>query len=283
MENQRVLIIDDDRDIANLFHMVLSVVGFDCTVVYSGRDALSRLAQSVPDLVLLDMRLGPEISGEDILFQIRSNPRLVDTRVIVITGYPSMADRISDLTDLILVKPVDIDQLKTLTQRVASQGEKTGQIYFRDPVTGLYNQEFFKTRLEHAFARLQRRPDFLYATVVFEIEFEALQEQNQAITFDHLMHELGYRLAMNFRPTDTVARFSMHKFATLHEDLKDTEDLEVIIERLKRELLKPYEVEGGYYQAILRLGAAVSSREFNFPDDIMKLAEEELAKSGQGK
>ncbi len=104
MEKLHVLIIDDDKDTANFFSMVLSLVGFDCDIVNSAKQALSRIAVTQPDMILLDMRLGLEIGGEDILYQIRSNPRLDETRVIVITAYPAMAEPITNLADLNLAQ-----------------------------------------------------------------------------------------------------------------------------------------------------------------------------------
>ena len=105
MEKQRVLIIEDDRDTATFFSMVMSLVGFRSDVVYNAKDAFAQLAVGEPDLILLDMRLGYEIDGKDILYQIRSNPRLDQTRVIVFTAYPTMADDIETLADLTLLRP----------------------------------------------------------------------------------------------------------------------------------------------------------------------------------
>ena len=62
-EKLHVLIIDDDKDTANFFSMVLGLVGFDCDIVNSAKQALARIAVSQPDMILLDMRLGLEIGG----------------------------------------------------------------------------------------------------------------------------------------------------------------------------------------------------------------------------
>ena len=110
MDKMHVLIIEDDKDTAGFFSTVLQLVGYECESVLSARDALARLAGSVPDLILLDLRLGLEVGGEQILYQLRSNPRFDGTRVIVITAYPNMAQPISDLADLVLLKPVEVDR-----------------------------------------------------------------------------------------------------------------------------------------------------------------------------
>src|SRR5512135_3619415 len=95
----QVLIIEDDRDTAGFFKTVLELVGFECEVIHSAKEALDHLAFNAPDLILLDIRLGIEISGEDILYQIRSNPRFDKTRVVVTTAYPWLAEPITNLAD----------------------------------------------------------------------------------------------------------------------------------------------------------------------------------------
>ena len=115
MEKLQVLIIDDDREIAEFFSTVLTLEDMSCDIVLSAKDALKHLAASVPDLVLLDMRLGQEIGGEDILYQIRSNPRYDHTRVVVITAYPAIAEMVTNVADMILIKPVEWAKWKCKT------------------------------------------------------------------------------------------------------------------------------------------------------------------------
>lgn len=277
MDKQHVLIIDDDKDIAHLFQMVLDMVGFDCDVVYSAREGLSRLSLSIPDIILLDLRLGLEIGGEDILYQIRSNPRFKNTRVVVITGYPTQAEPIADLTDLVLLKPVALDQLKTLVKRLASTETKPKTDYYRDPVTGLFNREFFYTRLEHAFERKKREDEFIYAVLVFTAKFEPVLDGEIAThIFDELIREVSWRLVKNFRPTDTLARLTSHKFASLHEGLKRFGDVGIITDRLSTELLRPYDVASVAYRLTLTIGAALYEYHFQAPGDILEAAEANL-------
>ncbi len=233
MESLQVLIIEDDIDTANFFSVVLSLVGFECEIVHSAKMALTRLAATQPDMILLDMRLGVEIGGEDILYQIRSNPRLDQTRVIVITAYPSMAEPVTNLADLILLKPVEVDQLKTLASRLSLRGDQARRNMFRDPVTDLFNQEFFLTRLELAFERFRRRPDFIFALQVFTVRVQSLNNGNTLEQdLDAVLRQLADRLRRCYRPTDTIARLDRDKFITLHEDLKHTDDIRVIVYRL---------------------------------------------------
>jgi diguanylate cyclase (GGDEF)-like protein len=275
MDKLHVLIIDDDKDTANFFSMVLSLVGFDCDIVNSAKQALSRIAVTQPDMILLDMRLGLEIGGEDILYQIRSNPRLDETRVIVITAYPAMAEPITNLADLILLKPVDVDQLKTLASRLAVLGDHTRRYHFRDPVTDLFTREFFLTRMELAYERARRRPEFLFAILVFSFttrpqDGEKLEESD----WDALLRLAANRMRKYYRPTDTIARLNTEQFATLHEDLKDPEDLHVLIQRLREGLAETFQLGDRQFTLQLSIGAAIHSPKYDQPVELLEAAQQ---------
>jgi PleD family two-component response regulator len=273
IEKLHVLIIDDDKDTANFFSMVLSLVGFTCDIVNSAKQALSRIAVTQPDMILLDMRLGLEIGGEDILYQIRSNPRLDETRVIVITAYPAMAEPITNLADLILLKPVDVDQLKTLASRLAVLGDHTQRYHFRDPVTDLFTREFFLTRMELAYERARRRSEFLFAILVFSFTIETpgagkLEETD----WDALLRLAANRLRKYYRPIDTIARLDNEQFATLHEDLKDPGDLQVLIQRLRAGLADAFQLGDRQYQMQISIGAAIYSPKYDQPIEMLRAA-----------
>jgi len=280
MERHEVLIIDDDKETAGLFSTVLSMVGFHCETVYSAREALVRLAVKVPDLVLLDLRLGLEIGGEEILYQIRGNPRYDNTNVIVITAYPDIADLVTDLADLILLKPVEVDQLRTLVTRMGSFEIKPKYVPFRDPVTQLYNQDFFPTRLDLAFERSKRRTDFLYAVIAMQLQPASGQPGPIGSDLEvSLLREAAERMRHNLRPTDTIARHSGWKFLALTEELKNPLDLKVIINRLGEKLEAPYRVGSELFHLTTSFGGAVQSKSFTQPGDILAAAQAALEKA----
>ena len=114
MINPRALAIEDDRDIAELYGRVLESLGFETEILRTGEAALARLAVVAPVVVLLDLNLPPHISGRDVLHQIRADKRLAETRVIVVTGHPELAETIGDEADAVLIKPVDVGVLSDL-------------------------------------------------------------------------------------------------------------------------------------------------------------------------
>ncbi len=116
------LIIEDDHDLATIFDEAMQAAGFDTRIVRSGDVALAQLAVAVPDVVILDLHL-PYVSGVDLLRQIRGNPRLAKTRVIVATADPRLAETVRDEADLVLIKPISFTQLRDLALRFAASFE----------------------------------------------------------------------------------------------------------------------------------------------------------------
>jgi diguanylate cyclase (GGDEF)-like protein len=277
---QNVLVIDDDVDIANLFAMVLGLVGYEFEIANSAREALAKLATSTPDLILLDMALDTELGGQDILYQVRANPRLKNTQVIVITGHPSMLEPITNLADMTLLKPIDIEQLKAIATRLKTTAQPAKHEYFRDPVTGMYNQDFFFSRLELAIERARRRTDFIFAISVFTISLNLPADApfDPAI-FDKILREAASGLLQNMRPTDTAARLSYYKFATLHEELRDPADVKIICNRIRTILTPPFRVNDRKISLLFHIGQATSKEHFETAEDILTLAERDMENS----
>ena len=120
MNNPSVLIVEDDQDVAELYSRVLESSGLTTEIIRTGEAALERLAATAPGLVVLDLKLLPHVSGADVLHHIRADPRLAETRVIVVTGHPDLADAVRDKADLVLLKPVDVNQLSDFVARMHS-------------------------------------------------------------------------------------------------------------------------------------------------------------------
>jgi two-component system C4-dicarboxylate transport response regulator DctD len=118
MNNPSALIVEDDKDVAELYGRVLASLGFAIEITQTGEAALARLAVAVPNVVLLDLHLPPHVSGADILHHIRADQRLAETRVVVVTGHPDLAETVKDEADLVLLKPVDVGELSDQVARL---------------------------------------------------------------------------------------------------------------------------------------------------------------------
>jgi CheY-like chemotaxis protein len=86
-----VLVVDDEPDIALICRLALSLAGYDVESRESGRAALDYLAAETPDVVLLDLRL-PDLTGWEILDELRDSGRLPDLRVVLFSAHASIEE-----------------------------------------------------------------------------------------------------------------------------------------------------------------------------------------------
>ncbi len=119
-KNPLGLIIEDDDDAAAIVDEALQLAGYDTEVIQDGKTAMTRLAIIEPAIVTLDLHL-PHISGTNILHQIRTDERLAETRVMLVTADPRLAETVREEADLVLLKPVTFSQLRDLAARLRPQ------------------------------------------------------------------------------------------------------------------------------------------------------------------
>jgi two-component system alkaline phosphatase synthesis response regulator PhoP len=119
MEQKTVLIVEDEEDAAELFAEMMRVSGFRVLKTSKSAPAISMMTADKPDLVLLDIMM-PEISGLDILRQMRRDPNLANIPVIMVTAKSMPADIKNGMeagASTYLTKPVGFQELKEAVER----------------------------------------------------------------------------------------------------------------------------------------------------------------------
>jgi len=112
MGAKKVLVVDDEKHIRMLYQEELSVEGYEVAISDGEEDILQVLDREKPDVVILDIKLGQNRSGLDLLQQIRSSEK--DVPVILCTAYDSFQHDLKSIAaDYYVVKTVDITELKT--------------------------------------------------------------------------------------------------------------------------------------------------------------------------
>lgn len=118
-ENPLALVIEDDPEQQNIFSQAIKMAGFSVETISDGAQAMQRLDEVIPSLIILDLHL-PTVSGDEILRRIRAEERLATLPVILATADPLLAETLHDESDLILLKPISFIQLRDLATRLRS-------------------------------------------------------------------------------------------------------------------------------------------------------------------
>jgi DNA-binding response OmpR family regulator len=83
--SKTILIVDDEAYIVTSLEYVMQSAGFEVAVAYDGEEALAKIDEKVPDLVILDLMM-PKLDGFEVCKKIRENPLWKDIRIIILTA-----------------------------------------------------------------------------------------------------------------------------------------------------------------------------------------------------
>lgn len=116
------IVIEDDLFLSEIYADTLRSTGIDVEIYYDGESAMQKLKTIKPDLIILDLNL-PKYSGIEIFHDLRKHPETSNTWVLIVTANPAQAAELTEAEInsenlLILTKPISVDQLDQLAQRL---------------------------------------------------------------------------------------------------------------------------------------------------------------------
>ncbi|MCP4201051.1 MAG: EAL domain-containing protein [bacterium] len=155
-----------------------------------------------------------------------------------------------------------------------------------DGLTQLPNSALFQDRLQVAIAQAERRPNYLFAVLFFDLDrFKVINDSLGHSVGDRLLVAIARRLLSFLRPGDTVARLGGDEFAILANDIDDPSDATRIAERIQEELSRPFDLGGHEVFTGASIGIAMSSSGYKSPQEVLRDADIAMyrAKSHGGK
>jgi CheY-like chemotaxis protein len=129
---KRILVVDDRNELLHLMRRVLEDEQYQVAILQDGKDAYTHVKNQLPDLLILDLKLG-DISGQDVLKQVKNDSVTADIPVIVYTAAVLEAEEVSQLIEydtqlyqgvFLLRKPFE---LHVLLDKVEELLAKSGQ------------------------------------------------------------------------------------------------------------------------------------------------------------
>jgi len=113
MSKKKILVIEDDPDIAITMKYMLNKKGYEVSISNNGKDGFDKIKQELPDLVILDLIL-PDLAGEEVCREIRKDENLKNTPVIMVTAKYSDVDKVVGKVigaNRYMTKPFDMEEL----------------------------------------------------------------------------------------------------------------------------------------------------------------------------
>jgi len=252
----RILIVDDNTDMLDTLEHLFRFYEYTVLKAENGKEALEVCDREQPDVIIMDA-LMPVMDGFEALKHLKANSRLKDIPVIFLTAnYTEDEHRVMGLelgADDYILKPFNakelvsrvksllnkkqlIENLRQVNLKLAREQWQTSQEVEKlrqltmemeknqmvDPLTGLYNEEFFRKRLAEEFLRAKRY-NLDLSLVLIDVDFlKKINESYGEQTGDYVLMKLANVILNNTRQTDIVFRRQRNQFAILLPNTNET-------------------------------------------------------------
>jgi DNA-binding response OmpR family regulator len=117
---KKILIVDDEVSFLKILKLNLEAKDYSVVMAFDGEEALRKFKSEKPDVVILDIML-PKLNGDEVCREIRNDPVLSKTPVIMLTGKDADVDRIVARVigaDIYITKPSDFEKLNNAIKKV---------------------------------------------------------------------------------------------------------------------------------------------------------------------
>ncbi|HVH27901.1 MAG TPA: response regulator transcription factor [Vicinamibacterales bacterium] len=201
MAKHRILIVEDERDIAGLIkHTLERNTDSEAEIVGSGDTALKAMTERPPDLLILDLNL-PVLSGVEVCRIVKARSDLRQVPIIMLTARTSEDDRVSGLelgADDYITKPFSLRELtarvRAVLRRVADTADRPPAGVYRDAHL-VADFDAVSVAVDGTSVRLTRRE--------FELLHYLVQNKNRVISRDRLLERVwGYDRSIETRSVD---------------------------------------------------------------------------------
>ena len=214
---QSVLSVDDDRDLRDLLHELISDMGLTSATAVDGMDALVKMEEEQFDIVVTDINM-PRLNGIGLIKRIAAD--YIDTDVIAITGFQTEYN----YTDIIALgasdfisKPININEFEAKIKRIVRERNMRSELRRLstcDALTGLYNRRYLDENLRNEAIRASRQHYDLYLLLIDIDNFKIYNDKYGHQQGDRLLKELAEIISRNIRNNvDSGYRYGGDEFA----------------------------------------------------------------------
>ncbi len=265
---------------------LLQQAGYGVVESTNGRDAVLRCRESLPDLVVMDIRM-PGMDGYEATSQIKEQFGRRFLPVIVVSGQNDQechAKALESGADDFLTKPINPALLRAkinvllrfrtlnnslqentneLEQKLASQRktqQELGELSNQDPLTGLLNRHFFLIYLDQAIESARQSGRHLALLMIDVARFKRVNDVYGHLIGDQVLLEISMRLEKHSEGRFVLSRIGGDHFVMLCENVQSEERLRATVSAVIENCSQPYRVEGDDLMLGLNVGVAT------FPD-----------------
>jgi PleD family two-component response regulator len=249
MSKSRLLIVEDDIDIANMLEIYFGGLHYEVDIAGRGSEALEKTRQRLPHLIVLDIML-PDIDGYEVCRSLRTHTRTSHIPVIFLTQKDERSDKLQGLelgADDYITKPFDIEELRLRVYNAIARSERES---LTDPHTNLPSGQLIEEKLR----QIIRQDRWAFLDIRLK-NFDSFKEAYGFVASDNVLRYTASLIGEIVDESGTINDFVGHT-GNDHFVIITTEDCasrirEQLVERFSEEILTHYNYldrQKGYVQ-----------------------------------
>ncbi len=216
----RVLIVDDETELASYHEAILQQAGMTTAVVTDPLDVMDTLDVFRPELILMDVYM-PRCNGLELAKVIRQNDAFIDVPIVFLSSETDIDRQLSAMSrggDDFLSKPIQPSHLIISVSLRAERYRVLRTFMTQDSLTGLLNHTRIKEQLDIEVVRAQRQGLVCTLAMIDIDNFKFVNDTYGHPAGDQVLKSLSYLLKQRLRKTDFVGRYGGEEFAIIMGD-----------------------------------------------------------------
>lgn len=256
----RVLVVDDDMDLAEHYRLVLLAAGMDAEILNQPASIMEKIAAFRPELVLMDVHM-PDFSGPDLAGVIRQHDNWSSLPIVYLSADTDLDQQIEALdrgADDFLTKPISDAQLVAAVRVRIQRGRHLEEQISRDSLTGLLKHASIKESAAIEVTRARRNGKPVTLAMLDIDHFKLVNDTHGHAVGDVVISAVSVLLRQRLRQSDIIGRYGGEEFVAVLPEC-DGESAHLLMNDIRQRFSAVrFSHEGKNFVCTLSVGLACS-------------------------
>ncbi|MCW8931380.1 MAG: diguanylate cyclase [Gammaproteobacteria bacterium] len=257
----KVLIVDDDKQLALNYQLVLQGVGIEVEILKNSREIYNEVMEFKPDLLLMDLHM-PDYSGPELAGILRQYDNLSSLSIVYLSSEQNLEIQqhaINKGADDFLSKPIHNTQLISAVKYRINRSRIIKEKISRDSLTGLMKHANIKEAAKMELMRSKRNKKPVTLVMLDIDHFKQVNDTYGHATGDVVINSLAILLRQRLRQTDIIGRYGGEEFLVILPDCNNKFAINIIDDIRRNFNEVNFNYQGKKFNCSLSAGTATST------------------------